>query len=356
MSTEASGDQEGDRAAPRAKPGKRKQRAWLAGGLAVLAVGFATFGVRAYVVRHAAPAARPPVSATPLSALICPKTVPVDKRTNPWVPAKPQGLDGAARLAPLREPARAIVCAYIRSPTTTVKSGSVLLTGDLSGVMNDLAWIPPARPLTARPCTANLLLTDARLLPDRAQLLRFDGMGGCAEQSLRGLVQRRVHQYRESVRPRLGLVQGTSLANPGSNDACKPSGFGRLGQQDRMVPDHPVSVSVCEVSAADGGKATPRTETTGVGSLASAVGALRASAWHYQCKPDGQPLTDYNLLFGYAEGPPRSSPSSPTVHRQSTTAVCRPTTQQPSCPSSRNFSANANQRAAHLAVGQNLSV
>ena len=130
MSTEARGDQEGDRATPRAKPGKRKQRAWLAGGLAVLAVGFATFGVRAYVVRHAAPAARPPVSATPPSALTCPKTVPVDKRTNPWVPAKPQGLDGSARLAPLREPARAIVCAYIRSPTTAAESGSVLLTGD----------------------------------------------------------------------------------------------------------------------------------------------------------------------------------------------------------------------------------
>ena len=305
MSTEASGDQEGDRATPRAKPGKRKQRAWLAGGLAVLAVGFATFGVRAYVVRHAAPAARPPVSATPPSALTCPKTVPVDKRTNPWVPAKPQGLDGSARLAPLREPARAIVCAYIRSPTTAAESGSVLLTGDLSGVMNDLAWMPPARALPARPCTADLLLTDGDYYliglsysgstewvaaPSNHCAGSSNGVfASTANLSGRASAWYKAHHW---------------TATPGSNDACNPSGFGRLGQQDRMVPDHPVSVSVCEVSAADGGKATQRTGTTGVGSLASAFGALRASAWHYQCKPDGQPLTDYSLLFGYAEGPP----------------------------------------------------
>ena len=305
MSTEARGDQEGDRATPRAKPGKRKQRAWLAGGLAVLAVGFATFGVRAYVVRHAAPAARPPVSATPPSALTCPKTVPVDKRTNPWVPAKPQGLDGSARLAPLREPARAIVCAYIRSPTTAAESGSVLLTGDLSGVMNDLAWRPPARALPARPCTADLLLTDGDYYliglsysgstewvaaPSNHCAGSSNGVfASTANLSGRASAWYKAHHW---------------TATPGSNDACKPPGFGRLGQQGRMVPDHPVSVSVCEVSAADGGKATQRTETTGVGSLASAFGALRASAWHYQCKPDGQPLTDYSLLFGYAEGPP----------------------------------------------------
>jgi hypothetical protein len=221
------------------------------------------------------------------------------------VPAKKQGLDGAARPAPLREPARAIVCAYIRSPTTAAESGSVLLTGDLSGVMNDLAWMAPARALPARPCTADLLLTDGDYY-----LIGLSYSGStewvaapsnhCAGSS-NGVFTSTANL---SGRASAWYEAHHWTATPGSNDACNPSGFGRLGQQGRMVPDHPVSVSVCEVSAADGGKATQRTETTGVGSLASAFGALRASAWHYQCRPDGQPLTDYNFLFGYPEGRP----------------------------------------------------
>lgn len=92
-------------------------------------------------------------------------------------------------------------------------------------------------------------------------------------------------------------------ATPVSNDACKRSGFGRLGQQSSMVPGHPISVSVCEVGAA-GGKATQRTETSGVERFTSALGALRTSPDGGACTPGRQPFTEYILLFGYAEGPP----------------------------------------------------
>lgn len=81
-----------------------------------------------------------------VNARTCPKSVPAAARggTDLWVPAVPRGFNGAARLVPLQVPARAIVCAYIGPRSPAGKSGSVVLTGDLSGVMNDLAWVPPA--------------------------------------------------------------------------------------------------------------------------------------------------------------------------------------------------------------------
>ena len=93
-------------------------------------------------------------------------------------------------------------------------------------------------------------------------------------------------------------------ATPVSNDACKRSGFGRLGQQSSMVPGHPISVSVCAVGAADGGKTMQRRETSVVERFTSVLGALRTSptTGAMSCKQDGQPSTI--VSFGYAEGPP----------------------------------------------------
>ena len=304
---------------------------------------------------NAAPVSTAPVPAAPVSSLACPKSVPAASRTSPWLPAAPRGLDGSARLAPLRVPARVLVCAYIGPRSAAGRTGSVLLTGDLSGVTSDLAWMPPTQAVGAcasylRPADSDYYLiglsysgsTEWVAAPSNHCAGSSNGVfASTANLSGHASAWYKAHHW---------------TATPGSNDACNPSGFGRLGQQDRMVPDHPVSVSVCEVSAADGGKATQRTGTTGVGSLASAFGALRASAWHYQCEPDGQPLTDYNLLFGYPTGPPVIvsvvTNCAPAINNGNLQAN-DPTTV---LPSSRNFSASANQRAAHLAVGQNLSV
>ena len=243
-----------------------------------------------------------------VSALACPKTVPAAARggRDLSVPAVPRGFDGAARLVPLQAPARAIVCAYIEPRSPAGKSGSVLLAGDLSGVMNDLAWVPPAPAVGA--CTDNLLLTDGDYyligLSYPGATVWVAATGNHCGGSSNGVFSSRASLSSQALS---WYKAQRWAATPVSDNACKRSGlFGRLGQQGSMVPGHPISVSVCEVGAADGGKATQRTETSVVERFTSALGALRTSptTGATACKQDKQIFTDYILLFGYAEGPP----------------------------------------------------
>lgn len=238
-----------------------------------------------------------------VSVLACPKTVPAGRQNTPRVPAVPRGLDAAARLVPLRVPARAIVCAYIAPISPAGKSGSVLLTGDLSGVMNDLAWIPPA-PTLAMACPSYLSVTDGDYyligLSYPGATVWVAAPGNHCQGSSNGVFSSTANLSRQA----LSWYKAQHwVATPGSDDACEPSGFGRFGQQSSMVPGHPVSVSVCEASAV-GRKATQRIENSGVDRLAKTLNALRTSPLKGTCERSGQPLTEYNLLFGYAQGPP----------------------------------------------------
>lgn len=247
------------------------------------------------------------VSATPVSSLACPKTVPADRRNGltPWVPAAPRGLDGSGRLAPLRVPARVVICAYIGPGSPAGKSGSVLLTGDLSGVMNDLAWAPPTPAARAMACTANIAATDRDYYliglsyPGSTQWVAAPG-NHCAGSSNGVFFS---STARLSGRASAWYKAQHWIATPNSNAACIPS-FGRLGQESRMVPGHPVSVSVCEESTPGGVKAPQRTETSGAERLASALNALRTNPWQSTCTPQEKPpFTRYHLVFGYAQGP-----------------------------------------------------
>jgi hypothetical protein len=251
---------------------------------------------------NAAPVSTAPVPAAPVSSLACPKSVPAASRTSPWLPAAPRGLDGSARLAPLRVPARVLVCAYIGPRSAAGRTGSVLLTGDLSGVTSDLAWMPPTQAVGAcayylRPADSDYYLIGLSY-PGASEWVAAPGYH-CAGSS-NGVFSSSVNL---SARASAWYQAQRWTATPASDDACHPSGFGRLGQHSSMVPDHPVSVSLCEVSAG-GGHATRRTRTSQVGRLASTLDALRASGGRNQCRPAGRPLTEYRLLFGYVQGPP----------------------------------------------------
>src|SRR5258706_303040 len=79
----------------------------------------------------------------------------------PWVPARPVGIGGRSRLAPLRTPASAVVCGYV--PDLRYKNlarhlvGHVLtrqrqLTGGLAALAGDLAWLPRVLPGQPIPC------------------------------------------------------------------------------------------------------------------------------------------------------------------------------------------------------------
>ena len=242
-----------------------------------------------------------------VSAPTCPRTVPAAARggRDLWVPAVARGFDGAARLVPLQAPARAIVCAYIGPRSPAGKSGSVLLTGDLSGVMNDLAWVPPAP--AAGACTDNLLLTDGDYyligLSYLGATVWVAATGNHCGGSSNGVFSSRASLSHQALS---WYKAQRWAATPVSNNDCKGSGFGRLGQQSSMVPGHPISVSVRDAGAADCGEATQRTETSVVERFTSALGALRTNpiTGSTACKQDKQEFTDYILLFGYPEGPP----------------------------------------------------
>jgi len=250
-----------------------------------------------------APAATAPLPAAQVSSLTCPRSVPAGRRTSPWLPATPRGLNGSARLAPLRVPARVVVCAYLGPRSAAGTTGSVLLTGDLSGVMSDLAWIPPAHAVGAcadflRPADSDYYLIGLSYLGAREWVA---APGNHCVGSSNGVFASNANL---SSRASAWYQAHRWTATPASHDPCHPSGFGRLGQHTSMVPDHPVSVSLCEVSAAAGGRATRRTKISEVGRLASALNALPASGWQNLCRPAGRPLTEYSLLFGYVQGPP----------------------------------------------------
>jgi hypothetical protein len=251
---------------------------------------------------NAAPVSTAPVPAAPVVSLACPKSVPAGSRTSAWLPAAPRGLDGSARLAPLRVPARVVVCAYIGPRSTAGRTGSVLLTGDLGGVAGDLAWIPPSQTIGEcadylRPADGDYYLIGLSY-PGASEWVAAPG-NHCAGSS-NGVFSSSVNL---SGRASAWYQAQRWTVTPASDDACHPSGFGRLGQHSSMVPDHPVSVSLCEVKAG-GGHATGHTKTSEVGRLASALDALRASGGQSQCRPAGRVLTEYSLLFGYVQGPP----------------------------------------------------
>jgi hypothetical protein len=87
-------------------------------------------------------------------------------------------------------------------------------------------------------------------------------------------------------------------------DGC-PQTAGRLGQQDRFVPEHPVSLQLCRL-----GK-HPRTVTATQGDLARLTSELNGLATTpgggnvFQCGRGGGPgPASYVLTFGYRVGPP----------------------------------------------------
>jgi hypothetical protein len=265
----------------------------------------ATVGLR-HERPHAAPPATPTGTKSATSALECPGQPGHMSGTSPWVPANPHGVDGHTQLAPRQAPARVVVCAYIGPGSPAGVSGSVVLTGDLAGVASDLSWAPPAIPGHGRPCALNLLPTDGDyyligLNYPTGTLWVAAPANHCAGAS-NGLFTSDAHAAALAIAWRKA---GRWVPRPATDrDACNPTGFGRLGQQTAMVPDQPISVTTCEATAPNGGRSTRRTTTSGYQQLTTALNQLPTGPWGHGCNPGTQPVSMYNLLFDYAEGPP----------------------------------------------------
>jgi hypothetical protein len=290
---------------------RRGQLAVVLVSAAVIALVIATFSVHSQLFNRStgtsltpAPtsASKPPT----VAALACPSALPRPKAGSPdlpWVPAKPHNVDGTSRMVPLERPSRVVVCPYIDPRSPAGRSGSAVLSGDLQGVADDLAWTPPAVAGSGQACTAVALPTDGD-----GYLIGLSYPGGgfvwvsasanhCSG-SGNGVFNSPAHLSGFAKR---WYQAGHWVA--GTAPTCRSLGAGRLGQQKQMVPGSPVSVTACNV---DGGKTGPTrpASATVVRQLIAALNASPSTPWQPTCQPTGSTFRDYNLQFAYSQGPP----------------------------------------------------
>ena len=298
-------------------PVGRRASPWLAAAVAVCVLVVATVAlfVTNRVNHHATPgglAHDPPASAQhpspsaqqPVAPIrSCPAELPTRAAgaSGYWIPQPPKSIDAATGFIPLDTPAHAIVCAYPHGNHGKL-TGTRTLDGDLSTIPADLAWLPPARP-DKHPCASYAAVTDgdyylmALSYPRGAMWLAIPGQH-CSGASNGPFIAQNLRAQADTAY-RTGNWKPSP---PATMDGC-PSSTGRLGQQDRFVPDHPVSAQLCR----PGDRSSTVTATRDdVARLTAELNRLSTTPFDYraQCGPAGRPSHFYVLTFGYRVGPP----------------------------------------------------
>ncbi len=239
---------------------------------------------------------------TRLAELSCPARY---RGAAPWVPARPVGVGGRSRLAPLRTPASAVVCGYV--PDLRYKDlaghlvGRVLtrqrqLTGGLAALAGDLAWLPRLLPGQQIPCAlvlgpqSNYLIGLAYRGGGRIWVSTTADLTGCVLTSNGDFTTFGNASAQAAKAVRMGR-----WPEPPRSVSCGSGG--RLGQETVMVPAGSTSLTICA------GR-TVRILTSGYQGLVAALNALpaRTSTWGCSSKPPfhGQ---NYQLEFAYPQGP-----------------------------------------------------
>ncbi|MEU7739059.1 hypothetical protein [Nonomuraea sp. NPDC049158] len=224
-----------------------------------------------------------------------------------WVPAAGQ-IDGVGDYLVPGRPVTAMICAYPGDNTRMGGerlAGSRTLTGDAEAMARDLGYLPVSTEERDVMCTL-------KGGPMTNYLIRFAYPGGG------GLWVGSAEEVNGCVRTTNGTVQSRSyvgrsltaayrtgtwrLVHP--DDPCQIPGE-RRGQDERMVPDEPISVLVCR-RATRAGERAPRREhdRRTAGSLAQTLNALDAGDKEILNEVSCDPADWFDLLFGYAEGPP----------------------------------------------------
>jgi hypothetical protein len=238
----------------------------------------------------------PRQAATPAAPLSCPARY---AGPAPWVPARPAGVDGRARLVPRTAPSSALVCAYAGSNLAKRQAGWALsgrrqLTGGLAALAAQLTWQPRGAPGA---CTAiggqqtNYLIGLSYPRGGRIWVAATHDPNDCVatsngEFSTFGVVGPIVTKAFTSGR--WPARQPAACNRPGQDT-------GRLGQDTAMVPPGSTSLTICTPAA--------RTLTTGYQALTSALTSLPARPSTHTCS-GGPPTPFYQLLFSYPHGPP----------------------------------------------------
>jgi len=249
-------------------------------------------------VQHPSPSAQHPVA--PIRS--CPAEIParVTSMTDYWIPQPPKGIDVAKGFIPLDTPTHAVVCAYLHGHHGKI-TGTRTLRGNLSTIPADLAWLPPAHP-DKQPCASFFAVTDgdyylmALSYPRGTMWLAIPGEH-CNGASNGPFIGRNLRAQADTAF-RIGHWK---LSPPATTYGC-PWSAGRLGQQDRFVPEHPVSVRLCRLGDRS---STVSGTPDDLARLTAQLNRLRTAPfdYHARCGPAGQSSQAYALTFGYQVGP-----------------------------------------------------
>lgn len=257
-------------------------------------------------------AERPAPTVAPIRS--CPSAMPSHGAAAYWIPQPAKGINVATRFVPLQTPSQALVCAYVHGGAGKL-TGSRTLGGNLSAISDDLAWRPPSSPET-QPCADYLAVTDgdyylvALSYPSATMWIAVPG-NHCDGSSNGRFTTDDNLQSQAATAYRTGHWSLPSPP-PARPNECASQSEGRLGQQSRLVPDEPVSATVCRPGrpSRPGHPGEPaRTVTVSHTDLDRLVGELNRLAtapftYGWQCGPSDTPAATYELTFTYHVGPP----------------------------------------------------
>jgi hypothetical protein len=233
-----------------------------------------------------------------------------------WVPAKARGVDGTRRLVPLQTPSRALVCGYESQRFSATRAGMPLtgtaaLGRDLSRLPGALAWLPRTLPGQSVAC-----LSDARAIDSHSYLIGLTYPGGTMWVSAPGNHCDGATNGSFVTSTNLATFAAAALtahevpplaSTPtGPHTACEVTNSGRLGQETEMVPDHPVSATMCKVTPVHPAS-SPILAVPDPGTLAAKLNSLHTAPSASGCNdtgPNGAVYARYELLFRYSDGPP----------------------------------------------------
>lgn len=225
-----------------------------------------------------------------------------------WVPAAAD-LDGAEESLVPGEPIEAMICAY---PGTNTRpggerlAGSRTLKGETKAMARDLGYLPVSTTNHGGPCTqmggpmTNYLIRFA--YPDGEALW----VGSAEEVNSCAGTTNGTTSSRSYIGPSLTTAYraGTwKLVRP--DDPCRGS-TGRRGQDERMVPEGPLSVLVCEEAVSSDDR-PPRLEhgRQVATALAETLNSPDTRPSANSCQQiAGMDDRTLRLLFAYADGPP----------------------------------------------------
>ncbi|WP_371782753.1 hypothetical protein [Streptosporangium subroseum] len=247
------------------------------------------------------------VNGSPPGPVACPQRWDSDT-IGGWVPAAAD-VDGVEESLVPGEPTEAMICAYPGDNTRSGGerlAGSRTLTGETKAMARDLAYLPVSTEARGAPCT---LMGG----PMTNYLIRFAYPGGEAlwvgsaeEVNSCVMTTNSTTGSRSYIGPNITAAYKTGTWKPVRPD--DPCGWftGRRGQNERMVPDEPVSVLVCGQAASHEGR-LPRLEhgKPVAIALATALNSLDTGPDENTCQPVADvDNREFRLLFGYADGPP----------------------------------------------------